>query len=101
MEVIITRLRLGHCGLNTYRSVINKEASPVCTHCDENTTESMNYYLIKCPGYSHVRRNLRNVVYEKDISFAFSYTFGTQHIYDSIRRAISDFLTASGIFDML
>lgn len=44
-EVILSRLRLGHCGLNAYRSIIDKTVSSKCGHCNLETPENISNYM--------------------------------------------------------
>jgi hypothetical protein len=46
-EVVITRLRLGKCCLNTYLHRIKKHDTGLCTAC--GTPETVEHFLLACP----------------------------------------------------
>lgn len=59
-EPIITTF--GHWGLNTSRSVLDTKVSPVCNGCNDNTPETVKYYVIKCPDHNQTRLNLKKYI---------------------------------------
>ena len=46
-DVVITRLRLGKCGLNAYLHQIGKHPDGLCHSC--NKSETVSHFLIECP----------------------------------------------------
>ena len=52
-EKIIHRLRLGHVGLGLkkYLYKIDIVESPLCTHCNVGSVESIEHYILDCPAY--------------------------------------------------
>ena len=57
-EIVLVRLRLGHCGLNGTLKVIGKHATGLCEGCDEE--ESVEHVLLRCGRYEVERRVLRD-----------------------------------------
>lgn len=59
-ETVITRLRIGHTGLNHSLSIIGKHTTGQCPSC--NRLENVEHVLLECPAY-HCEREilLRNV----------------------------------------
>ena len=100
-EVILTRLRLGHCGLNAYRSVVDKEVSAVCGDCGSQMPETVEHFLIVCPAHDNHRHSLNNAVLEKESTFSISTVLGPNLLHGPIQRAILDFITACGKYDTL
>jgi hypothetical protein len=49
---VLTQLRTGHIGLNTYLHRFKIVPSPLCPHCA--TLESVPHLLLICPAYHHV-----------------------------------------------
>lgn len=50
-ERILTRLRVGHAGINKTLHLIGKHPSGLCEHCQE--VESVEHVILWCPKYSH------------------------------------------------
>lgn len=55
-ENIITRLRIGHSGLNHTLHKIGKHPTGNCTHC--NQPETVEHVLLHCKKYDTQRKNL-------------------------------------------
>lgn len=53
---ILTQLRSGHAGLNTFLKRIKAVDSPLCDHCRE--PETAPHYLLRCKKYDAARRGL-------------------------------------------
>ena len=49
-DVVITRLRVGRCGLNHYLHKIGKASSPLCTHC--KVDETVEHFIMHCTKYA-------------------------------------------------
>lgn len=58
-EVVMTRLRLGHCALNGTLRVIGKHGTGLCEVCQEEE-ETVEHVLLRCEGYSTERDVLRD-----------------------------------------
>ncbi len=61
-ETVITRLRIGHTGLNKTMHLIGKHTNGLCTHC--NQPESVKHIIIECHAYEN-KRIILKVVFEK------------------------------------
>ena len=55
---ILTQLRTGHCGLNSYLFRFNKAESAECPHCGY-AKETVEHFLLECPVYWEERHVLR------------------------------------------
>ena len=100
-EVILTRLRMGHCGLNAYKSIIDKDVSEFCDNCTLHVVESVQQFLLECPAHTNCRHSLRGVVFEKDSTFTLNSILGPNLMYGSIQRAVLNFVIESGKYGTL
>ena len=57
IECGITRLRLGHAGVNVHLNRFEMTDSPLCSVC--NTPETIEHFIMKCPAYQQARDTLR------------------------------------------
>ena len=57
LDVAITRLRVGVCGLRAYKYEMRIAESPICLNCTMNTEETVTHFLIECPSLE-VQRNI-------------------------------------------
>ena len=62
-EAVITRLRIGHTGLNNTLYKIGKHPDGSCDHCGQS--ESVKHVLLECRTYEEERRALITAA-EKD-----------------------------------
>ena len=53
MEIVLTRLRLGHCALNKTLKMIGKHQTGMCEGCQEE--ESVEHELLHCRTYIGVQ----------------------------------------------
>jgi ribonuclease HI len=58
-EVMITRLRLGHCCLNHYLYVIDRHDTGLCQSCD--VAETVEHHLLYCTANQVLSSKLKNV----------------------------------------
>ncbi len=56
--MVITRLRIGHTGLNQILHRIDKHPTGLCTHC--NKPETVKHVLIDCSRYDEERGEYQN-----------------------------------------
>jgi len=63
---IITRLRIGHAGLNFTLQRIGKHPTGLCNHC--NTQETVKHILLECKRYEEERRELEKQVGEQNMT---------------------------------
>ena len=61
-ERIITRLRLGHTGLNSTLFIMGKSETKTCGNCGE--LENVEHIILKCESYSEEREELCEKVRE-------------------------------------
>ena len=57
IETAITRMRLGHAGINQHLYRFELYDSPLCEIC--RTPETIEHFLLNCPKYDVFRRRLR------------------------------------------
>ena len=100
-EVILTRLRLGHCGLNAYKSILDKDVSPNCSSCNQNAPETISHFLLECTAHDTFRHELRRVIFETDKSFSLYSILGPNILRGNVQRAILDFVTNSGKYNII
>ena len=53
IEIVLTRLRIGHCRL-THGFILDGGSAPVCAHC--NSILTVEHILVHCTRYVHERR---------------------------------------------
>ncbi|CAJ1057684.1 RNA-directed DNA polymerase from mobile element jockey [Xyrichtys novacula] len=66
-EVAITRLRLGHTGLNSTQKIISKHPTGKCQSC--NVQETVEHVLMECREYEREREVLKNGLKKENIGF--------------------------------
>ena len=59
-EVWITRLRIGHTGLNSGLQIVGKHQTGTCMHCGER--EGVEHVLLHCPAYSIERERMQRTI---------------------------------------
>ena len=57
-EKTLYRLRLRHTGLKKYLCKIGISDSAICDHCNDQSEETIEHYLLYCKGYYAQRMNL-------------------------------------------
>lgn len=100
-EVILTRLRLGHCGLNAYKSILDKDVSPNCSSCHQNKPETISHFLLECTAHENYRHDLRSVVSGIDKRFSLDSILGPNILRGNVQRAILDFVTKTGKYSVI
>ena len=60
----ITQLRINHIPLNSYLTRFHRVQSAHCPACSESN-ETVEHYLIHCPGYAHERWALKRKLGER------------------------------------
>lgn len=89
-EGIITRLRLGHTGLNITLHLINKHPTGLCDNCTE--IESVEHVLLHCPKYNRQRLiDEVRVQSQEEISLKHVFSFVKQ-------KTLICFLKESGVY---
>ena len=100
-EVILTRLRLGHCGLNAYRHILDKDVSQLCIHCATNSSETISHFLLECEGHNDQRQDLREVVISKTNVFSIRSILGENLMFGEVQRSLLDFIKNTGKYDII
>lgn len=59
-EVWITRLRIGHTGLNSGLHIVGKHQTGACMHCGER--EGVGHVLVHCSAYSNEREKMQRAI---------------------------------------
>lgn len=67
-EAVLTRLRIGHTGLNKTLHMIGKHPTGNCELCGE--VESVEHVLIWCPAYEEERKKMEESVRQEKIHFS-------------------------------
>ncbi len=57
-EAVMTRLRLGHCSLNTTLKIIGNHQTGLCEGCREE--ESVDHIIMTCKRYETQRQVMKN-----------------------------------------
>lgn len=100
-EVILTRLRLGHCGLNAYKHILDNDSSPSCVHCLNNCPETVLHYLVECEGHKDHREELREVVMSKSNNFSLRSILGENLMFGEVQRSVLNFVKNTGKYDLV
>lgn len=66
-EAVITRLRIGHSGLNKALHTIGKHPTGSCAHC--NNQESVQHVLLECGEYEEERKGLKAALQKVKLTF--------------------------------
>ena len=95
-SVKICRLRLGHCGLNSYLHIIGKHSSGLC-EC--GSPETVKHILLECSKYSVERRELFKTASDLGLnSFSVKSLFSLHDNHQQIMAAILQFLRNTGLY---
>ncbi len=73
-ETVITRLRIGHTGLNKTLHLIGKHTNGLCTQC--NQPESVKHIIIECHTYENKRIILKEVFEKYKLKFTLGNILG-------------------------
>ena len=66
-ETAITRLRIGHAGVNYHLHRFEMEDSPLCAHC--KVPETIEHFIMRCPKYRNNRVPLKQLFAEQEVEF--------------------------------
>lgn len=95
-EVVITRLRLGHCALNKTLQMIGKHETGLCGVCQEEE-ETVEHVILRCKGYDVERKVLQTRLKERGIG-----EFNLKSVLEGSRaqvRELVGFLKAIGVYE--
>ena len=95
----MTRLRIGHVGLNEYLTKFNMANDQNCSRC--NVPESVQHFLIDCGKYQDIRGNLRASLRQLGVtSMSVKILLGggdyARSIQIQIQAAVGKFLLETG-----
>ena len=93
-EVVFTRLRLGHTGLNSTLHRISKHPTGKCRWCDQK--ESVQHVLMECKEYEKERRELKLALQREKVSFTVGNMMQGS---GKIRRCVRKYLRETGLMD--
>ena len=104
VETAMTRLRLGHVGLNHHLNKFNMADSPLCETCRE--PETVEHFLLKCRRYSYQRTRLETALNRLKITNPRISTLlgGGEHSPEEkvqITKAVGKFLKETGRLESL
>ena len=87
-EIVLSRLRIGHTGLNHSLWRIGKHQTGSCSHC--GIGETVQHVLLECRQYAREREPLMNAVRREKKVFSLSSLLGDGN--SVIRKALMNFL---------
>lgn len=68
IETALTRLRIGHAGVNQHLHRFKMRDSPMCDSC--GIPETINHFIMECPEYLAERDIMRNLFESLDVVFS-------------------------------
>lgn len=95
VEVLFTRLRLGHCGLAGHLAKIGKHPDGLCAHCKQDQT--VKHVFMECPLYAEKRRELFKSVAPKTRSVELKTLLSPSHGQDNVVQAVLDFISSTNL----
>lgn len=96
-ESVISRLRIGHSGLNQSLRRIGKHQTGLCTYC--GAEETVEHVLLECGQYSEKRKVLHNTVEREKKVFSLRTILGESS--SSIRKALLNFLKDTSLMSRI
>lgn len=97
-QVIMTRLRLGHCGLASSLHVIGKHQNGLCENCKRK--ETVVHVLMECSKYTVQRRVLFSRILELGFkSVSIKKFLGPAEYQQEFYEALMDFIFDTGLFN--
>ena len=97
-EVVMSRLRIGHVGVNEYLHRLNMIESALCPNCQE--VETIDHFLLRCPKYAISRDALIVTVNKLNVDFTSNILLGggDHEVYKKklITQALARFLIGTG-----
>ncbi|KAL2077950.1 hypothetical protein ACEWY4_025635 [Coilia grayii] len=94
-QVVLTRLRLGHCGLNSTLHLIHKHRDGLCEVC--RVPETVSHVLLECVQYCEFRRLLFSELSKIGVTTVSLHSL--LQLKDSkVASSLVRFLKSSGVF---
>ena len=98
LNCAISRLRIGHVGVNQHLFRFNKSDSPLCHTC--NVLDSVQHFVLYCSRYALARRLFCDRVVSLGVPFTLPNALGCGPVESDIRckiqRALASFLGSTG-----
>lgn len=94
--VVLTRLRLGHCGLAGCLRLVGKHQDGLC-EC--GSVETVNHVVLKCNKYNRERRQLFKELSDLGLSvFSLQSIFRANQNTEGVAKAVLKFLHSTGLY---
>lgn len=105
-EVVIHRLRMGHAGVNQYLHRFNMEDSEMCEYHACQASETIEHFLLTCPGQRQTRTIMFNSLRNLGVtSITLKILLGGDERYKDQRREILritiEFIKSTNRMDIL
>ena len=99
IEVAMSRLRLGHVGLNQHLHRFNMAESPLCSTC--GVPETIPHFLMACSNYSAPRARLMMVlnkmnIHQVDYKILLGAGDSSTEDKTAIAKAVGSYLRSTG-----
>lgn len=96
-DIVLTRLRLGHCGLASGLKVVGKHPDGLC-QC--GSPETVQHVMVSCRQYTRERQQLFIELSDLGLqSFSLQSIFGTeQNKTELVAKAVLKYLHSSGLY---
>lgn len=96
-EIIITRLRIGHTGLNQSLKVIGKHPTGECEYCGQ--IETVTHILTTCKRYDKERQELRETMQEEGVETTIENILGKMNW--KIYKSLFNYLNETGLVNRI
>lgn len=98
-QVVITRLRLGHCGLAAYLKIVGKHPNGLC-QCGQ--METVRHILLSCQGYARERKILFSELSDLGLTvFSIKSIFAECRASRFIDKAVIKFLISTALYSRI
>ena len=95
-NIVMTRLRLGHCGLASYLNVIGKHPDGLC-QCGQ--VETIQHVMFSCGKYRTERRQLFKDLADQGLEvYSFKSIFAADANFQNVGRAVLSFLHSTKLY---
>ena len=98
VQCVISRLRIGHVGVQSHLFRFNLSDSPLCGHC--RVPETVSHFLLDCPLFAAVRLALRDVLVTLRLGFTLPHVLGCGELPSRVRcrvlRALAQYIVRTG-----
>ena len=97
LQCVVSRLRVGHAGVNSHLNRFNLHTTPLCTVC--NVPETIAHFLLHCSRYTIQRQCLIAKLHALDVPFTLSgVLFAADHtvmVRQLVFRSLCSFLMST------